>query len=195
MKRYKQLTREQRYQIYGLKQAVLNQWQIAEKTSDDKSTISREFGRNKGHQGWRPKQAQSLCDERRRTSFNGKRFQATGWVEVERLIRDDSSPEQAADRLALAREIVDQPRDHLPARLRRQTRGGRPAPAPARTQITAHLIKKHVIFVDYARTFNGREGRPDISDVCNCIKKINNYYLIRVKTDIVVATTTTFSAR
>jgi len=31
IKRYKQLTREQRYQIYGLKQAGLNQTQIAQK--------------------------------------------------------------------------------------------------------------------------------------------------------------------
>jgi integrase len=48
MKKYKQLTSGQRYQIYGLKQAGLKQSQIAEKVGVDKSTISREFRRNKG---------------------------------------------------------------------------------------------------------------------------------------------------
>jgi len=101
MKKYKQLTSGQRYQIYGLKQAGLDQTQIAQKVGVDKSTISREFRRNKGGRGWRPKQAQSLRDERKRASLNGKRFSSDEWAEVERLIRADLSPEQAADRLAL----------------------------------------------------------------------------------------------
>ena len=101
MKKYKQLTSGQRYQIYGLKQAGLDQTQIAQKVGVDKSTISREFRRNKGWRGWRPKQAQSLRDERKRASLNGKRFSSDEWAEVERLIRADLSPEQAADRLAL----------------------------------------------------------------------------------------------
>ena len=67
MKQYKQLTSEVRYQVYGLKQAGLNQTRIAQKIGVDKSTISREFRRNKGQRGWRPKQAQSLCDERRQS--------------------------------------------------------------------------------------------------------------------------------
>ena len=67
MKKYKQLTSGQRYQICGLKQAGLNQTRIAQKIGVDKSTISREFRRNKGQRGWRPKQAQSLCDERRQS--------------------------------------------------------------------------------------------------------------------------------
>lgn len=100
MKNYKQLTSEQRYQIYGLKQAGLKQSQIAEKVGVDKSTISREFSRNKGQRGWRPKQAQLLRDERKRACLNGKQFSSEEWAEVERLIREDLSPEQAADRLA-----------------------------------------------------------------------------------------------
>ena len=47
MKQYKQLTSGQRYQIYGLKQAGLNQTRIAQKMGVDKSKISREFRRNK----------------------------------------------------------------------------------------------------------------------------------------------------
>ena len=40
MKQYKQLASGQRYQIYGLKQAGLNQTRIAQKMGVDKSTIS-----------------------------------------------------------------------------------------------------------------------------------------------------------
>jgi IS30 family transposase len=101
MKNYKPLTREQRYQIYGLKQAGLKQIEIAQKVGVNKSTISREFKRNKGQRGWRPKQAQSLRDGRRQACINGKRVSANEWAEVERLIREDLSPEQVANRLEL----------------------------------------------------------------------------------------------
>ena len=57
-------------------------------------------------------------------------------------------------------------------------------------QIAAHPVKEHVIFIDDARTFDGREGRPDISDVFNYIKKIDERYIIRVQNDIIIATVT-----
>jgi len=105
MKNYKQLTSEQRYQIYGLKQAGLKQCHIADKIGVDKSTISREFRRNKGQRGWRPKQAQSLRDERKQACINGKQFSSNEWGEVERLLREDLSPEQTADRLELENRL------------------------------------------------------------------------------------------
>ena len=80
MKKYKQLTSGQRYQIYGLKQAGLKQSQIAEKVGVDKPTISREFRRNRGRRGWRPKQAQSLRDGRKRACLNGKQFSSDDWA-------------------------------------------------------------------------------------------------------------------
>lgn len=101
MKHYKQLTSEQRYQISGLKKSGLKQSQIADEVGVHKSTISRELKRNKGLRGWLPKQAQSLRDERRRMCSNAKGFSLDDWQEVERLIRLDMSPEQAAQRLAL----------------------------------------------------------------------------------------------
>jgi hypothetical protein len=55
-------------------------------------------------------------------------------------------------------------------------------------QIAAFPPQEHVIFIDDARTFDGREGRPDISEVFNCIKKIDSRYIIRVQNDIIVAT-------
>lgn len=101
MKHYKQLTREQRYQISGLKKAGLNQSQIADELVVHKSTISREIRRNKGRRGWHPKQAQELRDERRKNCANAQRHSLLEWTEVERLIRQDMSPEQASQRLAL----------------------------------------------------------------------------------------------
>ena len=101
MKHYKQLTREQRYQISGLKKLGLNQSQIADELVVHKSTISREFRRNKGRRGWHPKQAQELRDERRKNCANAQRHSLLEWTEVERLIRQDMSPEQASQRLAL----------------------------------------------------------------------------------------------
>jgi IS30 family transposase len=101
MKHYKQLTSEQRYQISGLKKAGLKLSQIADEVGVHKSTISREFRRNKGLRGWRPKQAQTLRDDRRQKCLNAQRLSQEDWTEVERLIRLDMSPEQASQRLAL----------------------------------------------------------------------------------------------
>lgn len=101
MRHYTQLTSEQRYQISGLKKAGMKQSQIADEVGVHKSTISRELRRNKGQRGWRPKQAQELRDERRQSYTNAKRFTQKDWEGVARLIRQDMSPEQVAQRLAL----------------------------------------------------------------------------------------------
>ena len=101
MKHYTQLTSEQRYQIFGLHKAGWKQTQIADEVGVHKSTISREFRRNEGRRGWRPKQAQQMRDERRQARINGKRFTAEEWEEVDRLLLADFSPEQAANRLGL----------------------------------------------------------------------------------------------
>lgn len=101
MKHYKQLTSEQRYQISGLKKAGFNQSRIAEEVGVNKSTISRELRRNKGRRGWYPKQAEELRNERRKQCGNAQRLSMSDWTEVERLVRLDMSPEQAARRLVL----------------------------------------------------------------------------------------------
>ena len=92
---------QERGHFYLALTAGLNQTEIAKKIGVDKGTISREFKRNEGKRGWRPKQAQSFRDERRQACTNGKCFSSDEWAEVERLIREDLSPEQAANRLAL----------------------------------------------------------------------------------------------
>jgi len=65
MRAYTQLTREERYQIYALKQAGHRQSEIAEMLGRHKSTISRELRRNRGLRGYRPKQAHRLALARR----------------------------------------------------------------------------------------------------------------------------------
>lgn len=109
MKRYTQLTCEQRYQISGLMKAGRSQSQIADEVGVHKATISRELRRNRGQRGWRPKQAQALRDTRRKACHNGKRFEAEDWEKVEPLIRQDYSPEQTAARLALEGELSISP--------------------------------------------------------------------------------------
>src|SRR5882762_10375198 len=58
---YTQLTREQRYHLYGLMKAGLNQTRIAANLVCHKSTISRELRRNRGEKGYRPYQADELA--------------------------------------------------------------------------------------------------------------------------------------
>jgi IS30 family transposase len=58
---YTHLTREERYQIYALKQAGHKQSEIAHVLERSASTISRELARNRGQRGYRPKQAHGMA--------------------------------------------------------------------------------------------------------------------------------------
>ncbi len=100
MEHDKQLTREQRYQISGLKKSGLKQCRIADEAGVHKPAISREFKWNKGLRSGLPKHAQSLRGERRRMYSDARRFSLDEWQEFERLIRPDMSPEQATQPLA-----------------------------------------------------------------------------------------------
>ena len=97
MRTYAQLTREQRYQIYALKKMGHNQTEIAQVLEAHKSTISRELCRNEGKRGYRPQQAHSLALERRRKAV--PRITDELWALVEKLLRQDWSPEQISGRL------------------------------------------------------------------------------------------------
>lgn len=97
MSTYRQLTQEQRYQIYALKQTGHLLSEIAEVLRVHKSTVSRELKRNRGQRGYRPQQAQSLALERRQKAM--PRITAQMWVLVERLLKQDWSPEQISGRV------------------------------------------------------------------------------------------------
>jgi IS30 family transposase len=92
---YTQLTREQRYQIYVLLKAGHNQTEIALFIKVHKSTISRELRRNRGQKGYRPKQAQQFAWNRRKKARY--RIDASAWILIEALIRQEWSPEQVSD--------------------------------------------------------------------------------------------------
>jgi len=92
MSTYKQLTQEQRYQIYALKKAGHVQMEIANIMDVHKSTISRELCRNRGQRGYQPKQAHKIAFARRQQTH--KRIQPQTWQLIAEKLRADWSPEQ-----------------------------------------------------------------------------------------------------
>ena len=100
---YTQLAREQRYQIYALMRAGHNQSQIAIVVGCHKSTISRELRRNRGLKGYRPFQADELAYDRQCDAYRARIAWET-WQQVERLLRQEWSPEQIAGRLKLEKQ-------------------------------------------------------------------------------------------
>jgi IS30 family transposase len=100
---YKQLTLEQRYQIYAMKKAGFKQNQIAEEISVHPSTVGRELCRNAGERGYRPKQAHQKAAERKLTKAT-ERILPPIWKLVETyLIERQWSPEQISGYLKLHR--------------------------------------------------------------------------------------------
>jgi len=98
MRTYTQLTREERYQIHGLRQVGCQQSEIARVLGRHKATISRELRRNRGLRGYRPKQAHRAALARR-AGKSCARFTTLIWNQIEALIRKDWSPEQICGRL------------------------------------------------------------------------------------------------
>ncbi len=98
--RYTQLTREERYQIYILKQTGHDQREMADTLERDKSTISREIRRNRGLRVYRPKQAHAFVVARRHMKVR-PRIDSQLWSHIETLIRQEWSPEQIASRLEM----------------------------------------------------------------------------------------------
>ena len=93
---YTQLTQVQRYQIYALMKAGLNQTQIANIVGVHKSTISREVWRNRGQRGqrgYRSKQTHQRSIQRRLCKVRLRIEQVT-WHLIEHLLCEQWSPEQ-----------------------------------------------------------------------------------------------------
>jgi len=99
MSTYKQLTREQRYQIQALLEGEHTQTEMATILKVHKSTISRELRRNRGLRGYRPKQANTFAIQRR-MAVHSSRIPTSHWERVETLLREDWSPEQISGWLA-----------------------------------------------------------------------------------------------
>jgi IS30 family transposase len=105
---YRQLTREQRYQIYALLKAGHSQTQIAALIMCNKSTISRELRRNRGVKGYRPKQAAELALSRRCQGHRA-RISLQTWERIELLLQQQWSPEQIHGRLRLEHQPTVSP--------------------------------------------------------------------------------------
>ena len=99
---YTHLTMDERYQIALLKSEGFNITQIAERLERHKSTLSREFGRNKGKHGWSAKQAHQKAEERliKRNKANCRKIEESAWEHAKAmLVLHQHSPEQIAGRL------------------------------------------------------------------------------------------------
>lgn len=95
---YKQLTQEQRYHLYEMKQMNLPQKHMAKIINVSESTVSREFKRNIGKLGYYLKSAHKLALTRRKGKVKPQ-FSEAHWRLIERYIKHQVSPEQISLRL------------------------------------------------------------------------------------------------
>ena len=94
MRKYSQLTEQERYQIYGLMKARHSQAEIAKVLLVAPSTIGREIRRNSGQRGYRPHQAHQKAIQRRRQAAKATKMTAQLIGVLEARIREEWSPEQ-----------------------------------------------------------------------------------------------------
>ncbi len=96
---YKQLTENERYQIYAMKKAGHSQESIASVLDRSSSTISRELHRNEGLKGYRPAQAQRFSDSRREAAYKKSKVNDAVCIWITKLLRQELSPQQIVDYL------------------------------------------------------------------------------------------------
>ena len=99
MRQYRQLTEEDRIEIYAMRQAGKMQNQMAARLGVHPSTISRELVRNAGSKGYRPKQAQQKALKRRLSARKAVKMTPQTIDYIERKLRQQHSPEQIAWRM------------------------------------------------------------------------------------------------
>ena len=98
---YHHLSQEERYIVGTMRSTGKSQRAIALELGRSPSTISRERRRNATRHdgGYRPEKAIGYAKTRRRKSKKEK-LDASQWSAVEELLREECSPDQAAQRLA-----------------------------------------------------------------------------------------------
>jgi len=104
--KYNHLSQNERYQIFALMKAGLNQTQVALTLGRSKSTISREIQRNSGLKGYRPKQASLKSEVRDLRSRNAKKVSVDTLKSAFDLVRQEWSPEQIAGIMNISHETV-----------------------------------------------------------------------------------------
>lgn len=105
---YTHLTQDERYQIYILLKAGHSRTEVAKLMKRHPATISRELARNRGLRGYRPKQAQHLCEVRAAHSRNARHIAPTVWQSAQARLREQHSPEQVAASLPVSHETLYQ---------------------------------------------------------------------------------------
>ena len=101
MRKYRQLTEEDRIEIYAMKQAGKEQNMIAAELGVHPSTISRELSRNTGLRGYRPKQAHQKALQRRFNACKAVKMTPETIGCIECKLAQEHSPEQIAERMKL----------------------------------------------------------------------------------------------
>jgi IS30 family transposase len=105
---YKHLSQTERYQIYALMKAGQNLKTIAQILGRHKSTIGREVLRNSGLRGYRPRQADILCQQRAQASRNACQIdQRTRTLVAERLNLQWSSEQMQLRCLLATKRFTD----------------------------------------------------------------------------------------
>jgi IS30 family transposase len=94
MENHKQLIYEQRCQIHALKKTEISQADIAKIIGVSQSTISREFKRNTGLNGYRHQQAQCLTNQRRGRTHKALKMTPQLIHCIEEKLFEKWSPEQ-----------------------------------------------------------------------------------------------------
>ena len=97
---YTHLTQEERYQIYALLREGFSKRYIAFRLQRAPSTITRELKRNKNRNGYFAKHAHKLA--RKRLSPNPKTITQDQWIEVEKLLSLQWSPEQISSHIIVS---------------------------------------------------------------------------------------------
>ena len=198
MSHYRQLTREERYQIYILKRDGKSARAIARALRRANSTISLELLRNRGGRGYRPSQADFFSQARRDATIR-PRIGAKVLVLVRAGLEADWSPEQISGRLALRGMRVshewiyqfvaaDKRRGgglwrHLRCQRRRRRRYGAPprgARIPGRVGIEARpkRVERRGRVGDWeVDTVHGRRGRGPV--VISLVDRKSRYTKVR----------------
>jgi len=105
--KYRQLNAEERSVLAALRTLGLSNAEIARQLGRHRSTVGRELQRNAApHDGWyRSRRAHQRAHARRWRSRRNSQFGPVEWTRVERLLREEWSPEQVAGYLRRQGEL------------------------------------------------------------------------------------------
>jgi IS30 family transposase len=106
MRKYRQLTSGERYELRALRRQGCSSAEIARALGRHRSTVGREIARNSRKDGgYRPYTADEMSRARRRRSRRNRRFTGPDWALVVARLQEEWSPEQISGRLALSGEL------------------------------------------------------------------------------------------